>query len=65
MEHREYTQSYSAFASLVNLHLEARHHAATKPQEVLIIQKWHDAASMDKSAHLQCVQEIIHQRENQ
>lgn len=65
MEHGVYTQSYSAFVSLVNLHLEARHQESASNEELMIVQKWHEAAAMDKSAYLQCIDEIITERARQ
>jgi len=65
MQDTEFNYSYTAFLSLVNLHLEARHQYRSTTEELMTAQKWHEKFAKDKTAYLQCVEEIIKNRANE
>lgn len=62
MQDTEFNYTYTAFVSLVNLHLEACHQHPSTSEELMIVQTWHQKAANDKTAYLQCVDEIIEKR---
>lgn len=62
MQDTEFNHTYTAFISLVNLHLESHYQKQATIEELILVKQWHHYAAKNKSAYLQCVDEIIKKR---
>ncbi len=62
MQDTEFNHTYTAFISLVNLHLELHHQKPATIEELILVKQWHHSAAKNKSAYLRCVDEIMNKR---
>ena len=62
MQDTEFNHTYTAFISLVNLHLESHYQNPATIEELILVKQWHHYAAKNKSAYLRCVDEIIKKR---
>ena len=63
MNDHNYKRSNTAFLSIVNLHLDAKHHKPVQSDELETIDRWFKLQPINRFSHKNAVQEIIELRE--